>query len=627
MCQLLCNKLKFWGGNKLETGLSFITDPNAHTIVVCQESVKETYALDTTPPPTSSIVLQSKKEILQKLQLETIISNLNNSAGLMFVAYNALAGTQLQSKMSGLQKDLLDLCQNCIVAVQDFESKSDDVMRYIVLTYKYLLKGKEDIALKQLIRCGQRASEMAAKSEELAAGFTTIAKSTEQVLESSQDEENKQYQRIQELQAQLRELDAKQESAKVKQEELVNQITEMQQLYDDAKSREEKEDKRQFALGIVSAVTSAIGSGVAAYVSVTNPLAKAVSSISSSDSKTSEANPEDINKLVKQNDIAKVAAEKLSREAQEKSDAYMTAQKEADAAVADANTAHADAEQKASLAKDSVDETVKKAAEDAKNLASEKLKTAEEKKNKADELQKDADAAKKLASDKNAEAAGLAAALAEVSKSTAKMQEQASNAAASIQQEKLDYMNKKLEMQKESREALAALAEYAKLIENTNVSSNMASTAVETLHVAVRSLKQIVTALATAALFWRSMEQYCQNLSKSKLVEEIDDYKDMEINERLEEYSDPAFMYTLVLYLGHWVALNEVCKDYLTAVNEAYVQVTNNINSAPSVEQAWNDAPKLAKNIFDSVQNQIIEIDTTTKAIEAEKESLVKANN
>jgi hypothetical protein len=80
--------------------------PDDRSIKLSIEGQEEVYSLKNPPAVTSHLVLASQKEILQNLSLSSVVSNLANAADLMFVAYNALAGTQVQSKMSGLQKSL-----------------------------------------------------------------------------------------------------------------------------------------------------------------------------------------------------------------------------------------------------------------------------------------------------------------------------------------------------------------------------------------------------------------------------------------------------------------------------------------------------------------------------------------
>ncbi len=600
---------------------------------VSETGVKEVYSLQEEPPVGSTLVTTSKKEIMQDLQLDTIITNLHNSAGLMYVAYNALAGTKIQSKMSGLQKSLLDMCSDCIVAVQDFEAKSGDILNNILKLYKWLSKGREQLALKQIAHAAEKAAAMAKTSEELAAGFNALASTTESILEESQDEENIEYEKIQALKKQLRELEAKQAKAEEAQKGLVADIAEMQTLYDEAKDREETANNRQFALSIVSACTSAIGSGVAAFVATQNPVGTTLGAMTRGNTPPGKELNDEVALKSKEAAAAKLESEKLDREATAKESELAAAKVELQNLQDQLSTAlelvkskQEEVNAKTPLAKDKADDSdevvalnaAKEALEGAKTAATDAQKAYDAKSPGVEKLKTEASSARTKATDKTASYAGVAAALKDLSESTAKMQQQSMDAAASIHAEKMEYLNKKLAMQKEQREGLADLAEYAKLVENTGVDTNIASAAVDTLHVAVRCLKQIVTSLSTAALFWRSMERFCKALVNSKLAEEIDDLKDEDLEVRLEEYGDPTFMYTLLKYMSRWLALNLVCKDYLKAVNEVHGKVVNNIQQAPTIEEARAAAPALAGDMLTSVNDQIEKMDLVTSKLEEE---------
>src|SRR5260370_18027175 len=62
--------------------------------------------------------------------------------------------------------------------------------------------------------------------------------------------------------------------------ELAASISTMQGLYEDAKSREEEAEKRAFISGIISSVTTGLGSAFGAYTAAKNPLGTAAANLS-----------------------------------------------------------------------------------------------------------------------------------------------------------------------------------------------------------------------------------------------------------------------------------------------------------------------------------------------------------
>ena len=248
---------------------------------------------------------------------------------------------------------------------------------------------------------------------------------------------------------------------------------------------------------------------------------------------------------------------------------------------------------------------------------------AEEKVKQAEQAKQDLKSSQEEAKAKKAVAEGLAATFAELAKGIQQMQESAAAAAQSVRTEKLEYLNKKLEMEKQNREALASLAEMAEAIKNRNVEENVAATAVETLHVAIQALKKVVTALANAALFWRSMEDFCKRLSTPELANLIKDLEELEPDDRVEGYkTDPEFMQTAVVYLAKWVALKEVCDEYVVATIRAREIVEGNIKAAPRIDEAKQQAPRLAAELLDTVQQQQALNVAATNQLEGERAAL-----
>lgn len=117
---------------------------------------------------------------------------------------------------------------------------------------------------------------------------------------------------------------------------------------------------------------------------------------------------------------------------------------------------------------------------------------------------------------------------------------------------------------------------------------NVAETAVQTLGVAIRCIKQVVVALSTAAKFWRSMEEYCKTLSKQgmgKLIEELSD--GLTLEERMEYYQEQSFKDVFLTYICRWAALYYVCDDYRERSEAVRSMVVDNIQSSEDRDTKW----------------------------------------
>lgn len=140
------------------------------------------YNLSVLPEEETPMLKQASVEILQDMQVASIVQNMENVGRLMFIAYNALSGTRIQSSMSRIQKNYLDLMDNSTQTITIFEHRSEEICKYVAEAYKWLIKGKEGMSLKQFNFCALAAAEMADKAEELADGFKKLSDDAETVL-------------------------------------------------------------------------------------------------------------------------------------------------------------------------------------------------------------------------------------------------------------------------------------------------------------------------------------------------------------------------------------------------------------------------------------------------------------
>lgn len=159
---------------------------------------------------------------------------------------------------------------------------------------------------------------------------------------------------------------------------------------------------------------------------------------------------------------------------------------------------------------------------------------------------------------------------------------------------------------------LNKLKEYAAKISKVQSEKEEAVRGVETFHYAVRALSAIVAALADATMFWRSIETYCKQLESSSFSNAVHDYQgELSKEELIKEYSSQDFIVLFVKNLSQWVALDSVCREYLSAAKNTYNKVSANIVASPSIAQAKEQTPMLAKQIFDSIDKQTRALETT----------------
>jgi hypothetical protein len=562
--------------------------PSDRSIKLSIGGREETYSLKIPPAFTSELVRSSEKEILQNLSLSSVVSNLKNAADLMFVAYNSLAGAdggKLQSKMSGLQKSLLVLTSDCITTVQGFVTSTEEIITYTMKSYKWLFDGNEKLAVTQLVRCGEAAGRMADEAQKLANRFEELGNKSQLVLEDSIKEEGLQESKRLEMIQKLEDLKANQVNAKKLQAEIQVSLAEVQQLFEAASQREEKESDRAYTMGMVGAIFGGLSAGLGAAANIFTSVhpatagAKAISQIGAGQAAESQRSQESVQNsdLVKKSEAAQAEKSKLEAE-----------NKENEAKIKQAE----------GIIKDTKDPAIK----------------AQTEKELTDSLAK-----REVLKGKIAEATKALSSISEGLKQSSaifdKLSGQAQSNAELASKQKMDFFKQKNELASENRKTLAALEEYAVRAANSQVDINNTAAAIETLHYAVQALSQIVVALDQSALFWRSMAKYCQRLQRSEFLNEVKDLQELDKDKRIEYYSEQDFILSCVMNLSKWVALNSVCQQYLKAVNETYTQVGKNIGTALSITEAQKQAPILAKKILESVRQEMVTLEVTAQKI------------
>ena len=99
-----------------------------HTISMDCGGIRETYSLKEAPDASSTLVVTEKKNILHKMDLDTVLKNLDNSVDLLNVAYHAVYGFDVQTQIWDLQKTLMDLNDKGINVIDDFARQSSAVI-------------------------------------------------------------------------------------------------------------------------------------------------------------------------------------------------------------------------------------------------------------------------------------------------------------------------------------------------------------------------------------------------------------------------------------------------------------------------------------------------------------------
>lgn len=253
---------------------------SATMTITAPDQTSETYQIDKFPDAGSTLVSAAKREILTDLDLHEMIANLSRVSELLYLAYCGVAGTHVQATISDRRKVFLDLCADCVTAMTSFETAGRRIGNDVAEAFHWLIKGQEKRAMARLTASGKEAAAMAQTAQGLAdrsaALGTDVQKDQHDTLELSALEQDE----LAKIRVERAQMEAEQSKQKSMNEQLASSIATLNGLYEDAKSREEKEEERAFITGIVSSVTSGLGSAFGAYTAAKNPLGTVAANLS-----------------------------------------------------------------------------------------------------------------------------------------------------------------------------------------------------------------------------------------------------------------------------------------------------------------------------------------------------------
>lgn len=577
----------------------------------------KTYSLDIAPDYKDPLVQKEVKSVLGQLSLKDVTENLYLSVELFYVAYNGVAGARggtIQAEIAELQSKLAMLCNECVKTMTTFDAETKNIIGQLIQTYKWLTKGKEALAIKKLAHCSESSMSMSKSANALAEQFKTLQVESTKTRSNTIEEEASEQDRKLAAEKAEREMIAKQKAEQTNKKELVAQIAQAQQLYDEAKQREEKASDKALVLGITSAITSTLGAGLGTFAAMKNPVGSVMASVASA----SNSNNTQLTEAQKNADEKKRQSDQSQQqllEAKDEQTAKQNAVNKLNAELEDLKQKISKKEQDPSTKNEELDEL--KGKRDAKQL---ELDTANQELTKA---QNKVQTLEKSAKDYTAAYAAAGVALQDLAKSTGQMAQAAASAEESIHQEKMKCLNQKLALEKEKRESLVKLAEYAENIKNLKVEEGNATLSVNSLHAAVEALGKIIGTLTNASLFWDQMSAYCERMSNQGFQQDIKDLtapdSGLSEEERITEYRAPSFMMQFLTYLCQWVAVNGISGEYLISASEAQKKAVEYIGQSPTIEEAIKKAPELAKNLEKIIGESLRESRQASVELEQQK--------
>lgn len=548
----------------------------SNLLEVKADGKKEVYDLSKPIKVTSLVVQNEKRNILHRMDLPTVIANVDNAVDLLDVSYHAVYGFPVHSRLYGLQKQLLDLNDTGIIVITGFKRKATLAITELASVYKWLLKGAEVVAIGKLNAFSDMAADMAEQANKMADGYQGLANVTSSVLEDVIKENTKQYEKSDHLKQMMAECEAEESNAAALRESLEKRIKSLNKEYGRMVKQEEAAEKHKNTMEIMGAVFGFLGKAIDVAGSAAASQGRSAS-----------------NKEMSDDDIK--AQEKEVKEKKEKIEGDLEKAKT----------------EKAALQKE-LDEKIQKKDETEKTEEKEELE--KEISDCRENIRKKAEEIDHLEREKKS-AESMLGKIGSLLSGTASQMTREAQESASADVERAERMNaiydEMLRLEEENTKQVGLLAKYAKQMESFVVDQKSIDAAIQALIIATSSLKRAVVAFKDIALFWNSLEESCRALSESTFKNTIKDLQELPKEDRIEYYKDVDIMYPLLCYIAQWTAVASVSEDYLDAAEKTRNHLNETLVTADSTDmtrqQHWDKASSLAGKVGDRLQEQVTE--------------------
>ena len=156
---------------------------------------------------------------------------------------------------------------------------------------------------------------------------------------------------------------------------------------------------------------------------------------------------------------------------------------------------------------------------------------------------------------------------------------------------------------KKRHESLARMTLFTAKIKQCQEEENMADCAVEALHEAIGTLKELSAVMMRVAQFWEQMQDHCKCLAESEMKSLIENaIANYSEEKRLKIWTSSAFKHKAVQFYAGWVALHGVCNVYMEQLKVTQSDLYHYITENPTHEQSRSNLKELVENFLGDLQ-------------------------
>lgn len=569
--------------------------PREDTVLVTVSDEKRHEELDMSQPPpsTSLLVQQGRADVLGQINLEKLLSNLNNCVDLLQITYNAVDGFGVQAQVQELSNRFIDTMNDSNQAALSFKLSAQDALEACVYAYGLLMEGDVGPALSLLADTRDTATRMVAVADKLVKAYQSLTDYTNSVLKQVMDERASDEKKREETKAMIGELEGSIQAMEAAKESLAADIKQMDEEYQELQQREIQAEKRAFGMEIASMVLGALGS----IFGVSN---QAVSS-GSKDRDAAEAEaghtPSSTEDQAKREYAQNVGRQTAINAELKKIDADLAHIEEVlDGELYQGGANHDKADPDDSEAK-KTDEALrqeKQSKTDQKAKLNEELSGLKGKESALKETLK-----------------GLGAAVDEISQQTHSAAENIQARADSLAQRAREVGRKRDELRALERKNLMELAQNTAKMKNMVMDANALESAIQCLVIAIGCLRKVLAYLQEIKLFWMNVETFCDNLANdNKFTRMIEGKKGASLEECAKYFKSRIFVCGYLGLMSKWQALSVVFDEYHAALMAVSKRMGESMEQSLSADRTvqWKLASKMAGELNSKLNEEIAHI-------------------
>ena len=554
--------------------ITFELTEDVKEIRVSNGTENEVIDISKGPANNSLLVLEQKKALVGQLNTTVLFNNLSICGDLFGIAYDAVNGKPvLQRDVYTLRQHMIDATGDSANDVNGFENIIEDVGKIYKSGIMKLLKKPADkeVAKKRFKEISNKAGVISDGAKDLVELFVKLRAEASNIATEMIDAKVLDLEKNKQLQKNMDELNAKISGLEKVQGDLLDNIEKLDEDYDRISKKIDKAEDKAFIMGIVSAVTGAIGTAVNGYVSATN-----AGMVSNATNKLAEMSGQNQGKL----------PENVMSNTQN----YLTL----------TNDKIQKTEEKIANLKKDIEEKDKEISEE--NDSDKKTKLLDEKKQLYTLKEQEEASLVTLKSEANIYSATLSSVGAGFSDVSSRLEAQGSalqDTVAGLTAMADSISERRWQLKKEKREILRQIAEYTSQIETSVATRDSLELAIAAMSAGIGAMNYILSVLNDFKYFWDRVTKYTNNLSEKDMEMEIDDIDDLDV-------IGIDLLCTIATSMCQWVALRLVLKDY----ENAFLNVRKKLQAQykededPNPEVMWKRAIKKSKGMSELIKVQ-----------------------